>query len=67
MYDLVIKAAAAALSKNPNINSSLLGTRIKHKMHVLRESSEAPGPEVTYFAGQAPPDVKAASCNALHG
>jgi pyruvate dehydrogenase E2 component (dihydrolipoamide acetyltransferase) len=34
MNDLVIKAAAAALRKNPNINSSWLGTKIRYNHHV---------------------------------
>ena len=34
MNDLVIKAAAAALRKNPNINSSWLGTKIRYNHHI---------------------------------
>ena len=34
MNDLVIKASAAALRKNPNINSSWLGTKIRYNHHI---------------------------------
>lgn len=34
MNDIVIKAAAAALRKNPNINSSWLGTKIRYNHHI---------------------------------
>ena len=34
MNDLVIKAVAAALRKNPNINSSWLGTKIRYNHHI---------------------------------
>lgn len=34
MNDLIIKAAAAALRKNPNINSSWLGTKIRYNHHI---------------------------------
>jgi pyruvate dehydrogenase E2 component (dihydrolipoamide acetyltransferase) len=34
MNDLVIKAAAAALRKNPKVNSSWLGTKIRYNHHI---------------------------------
>lgn len=34
MNDIVIKAAAAALRKNPNINSSWLSTKIRYNHHI---------------------------------
>ena len=34
MNDLVIKASAAALRNNPNINSSWLGTKIRYNHHI---------------------------------
>ncbi len=34
MNDLVVKAAAASLRKNPNINSSWLGTKIRYNHHI---------------------------------